>query len=242
MAFNFSPKVVTDGLVLALDAANPKSYVSGSSTWYDLSGNNNNFNLLNSPSYDGVKLSFNGTTQYGSCVNTTFGNFGTGSFTLEYVFYTDGTGSNTFASPIMKRLAVTTIGGLTGEGWVDRIFASIFFAQDNNPTAVRANALEINYSTPYNKINHVVQVISKDSTGLIVTGSTYINNLVTATATRTWIGNGSVDNNFNTQIMHSNGENGYLSGSMYIVRAYNRALSQSEILQNYNATKTRFGL
>lgn len=38
-----SPKIVTDGLVLYLDAANPKSYASGSSTWRDLSGNRVNF-------------------------------------------------------------------------------------------------------------------------------------------------------------------------------------------------------
>ena len=236
------PNTATNGLVLSLDAANPKSYVSGSATWRDLTGNGNNFTLINSPFYDGTKLSFDGTTQYGSCVNTTFGNFGTGSFTLEYVYYTDGTASNIYASPIMKRKSVTTIGGLTGEGWVDRIFANLFFAQDTNPTTNRANALEISYTTPLNKINHVVQVISKDSTGFLVTGSTYINNTVVATATRTWIGNGSVDNPFSAWIMRSNGEGGYLSGSMYMVRAYNRALSAAEIFQNYNSQKSRFGL
>lgn len=45
MAFTHSPKIVTDGLVLLLDATNPKSYVSGSNTWYDLSGNNKHFLL-----------------------------------------------------------------------------------------------------------------------------------------------------------------------------------------------------
>lgn len=41
MAFSFSPKIVTDGLVLYLDAANPRSYVSGSTTWNDLSRGGN---------------------------------------------------------------------------------------------------------------------------------------------------------------------------------------------------------
>ena len=44
-------KIVTNGLVLALDAANPKSYVSGSTTWRDLSGNNNSGSLVNGPTY-----------------------------------------------------------------------------------------------------------------------------------------------------------------------------------------------
>ena len=39
------PNITTDGLVLALDAANTKSYVSGSTTWNDLSGNNNHATL-----------------------------------------------------------------------------------------------------------------------------------------------------------------------------------------------------
>lgn len=36
-------KIVTDGLVLALDAADRNSYISGSSVWNDVSGNNKNF-------------------------------------------------------------------------------------------------------------------------------------------------------------------------------------------------------
>ena len=45
MAFNYSPKIVTSGLVLALDAANPKSYPGSGTTWSDLSGNSRNFTL-----------------------------------------------------------------------------------------------------------------------------------------------------------------------------------------------------
>lgn len=65
MAFTHSPKIVTDGLVLLLDATNPKSYVSGSNTWYDISGNNKHFSLGTgirySPLYNG-ELQFPGST------------------------------------------------------------------------------------------------------------------------------------------------------------------------------------
>jgi len=50
MAIHYNTKTVTDGLVLALDAANPKSY-SGGTTWTDLSGNGNNGTLVGSPTY-----------------------------------------------------------------------------------------------------------------------------------------------------------------------------------------------
>lgn len=52
MGVSYSPKIVTDGLVLALDAANPKSYPGSGTTWNDLSGNGNNGTLVNGPTFD----------------------------------------------------------------------------------------------------------------------------------------------------------------------------------------------
>ena len=57
MAFRYSPKIVTDGLVLYLDAANPKSYVSGSTLWNDLTINSNNGVLTNGPTFSSSKSS-----------------------------------------------------------------------------------------------------------------------------------------------------------------------------------------
>ena len=51
MSYSYGPSLVKDGLVLCLDAANPKSYVSGSAAWIDMSGNNNNGTLINGPTY-----------------------------------------------------------------------------------------------------------------------------------------------------------------------------------------------
>ena len=51
MALSHNPRIVTDGLVLCLDAANPKSYPGSGTTWFDLSGNGNNGTLLNGVGY-----------------------------------------------------------------------------------------------------------------------------------------------------------------------------------------------
>ena len=67
--FKNNPPIVTDGLMLYLDAANRQSYVSGSTTWRDLSGNKNNGTLVNGVGFSGDTLIFNGTTQ-----NITTGN------------------------------------------------------------------------------------------------------------------------------------------------------------------------
>jgi hypothetical protein len=54
MGINYSPKIVTDGLVLALDGANPKSYPGSGTTWFDLSGNGNNGTLTNGPTFSSL--------------------------------------------------------------------------------------------------------------------------------------------------------------------------------------------
>ena len=67
MALSHSPSIVTDGLVLCLDAGNPKSYPGSGTTWTDLSGNGNNGTLVNGVGYDsdnGGSLSFDGVNDY----------------------------------------------------------------------------------------------------------------------------------------------------------------------------------
>jgi len=56
VALSHSPKIVTDGLVLCLDAGNPKSYPGSGTTWTDLSGNSNNGTLVNGVGYNGSNL------------------------------------------------------------------------------------------------------------------------------------------------------------------------------------------
>ncbi|MFY7886544.1 MAG: LamG-like jellyroll fold domain-containing protein, partial [Dolichospermum sp.] len=67
MAVNTRNSIVTNGLVLALDAGNTKSYTSGSTNWRDLSGNNYSGSLINGPTFDnnnGGSIVFDGTNDY----------------------------------------------------------------------------------------------------------------------------------------------------------------------------------
>ena len=52
MAVGYNPRIVTDGLVLALDAGNTKSYPGSGTTWSDLSGNSNSGTLTNGPTFN----------------------------------------------------------------------------------------------------------------------------------------------------------------------------------------------
>jgi hypothetical protein len=64
MAVGYNPKIVTNGLIMYVDAANVKSYPGSGTTWFDLSGNANHLTLYNSPTFASRVVQFNGTTQY----------------------------------------------------------------------------------------------------------------------------------------------------------------------------------
>jgi hypothetical protein len=108
MAISRGPKIVTNGLVLALDAADRNSYVSGSTTWNDLSGYNYNGTLTNSPTFsntNGGIISFNGTSQYIDCGNVLAS---LTSLSLE-CFVKFGTQSTSFNGIISKMLLLDLI-------------------------------------------------------------------------------------------------------------------------------------
>jgi hypothetical protein len=72
MALYHSPSIVRTGLVLCLDAANIKSYPGSGTTWFDLSGNNNNATLTGTPTVSNGVFQFNGTTQYANVSSINF--------------------------------------------------------------------------------------------------------------------------------------------------------------------------
>lgn len=64
MGVGYNPKIVTNGLIMCVDAANSKSYPGSGSTWFDISGNGNNLTLTGSPTFTSGVARFNGTSQY----------------------------------------------------------------------------------------------------------------------------------------------------------------------------------
>jgi hypothetical protein len=75
MGLGHSPRIVTDGLVLCLDAANARSYPGTGTTWTDRSGNGNDGTLTNGPTFDsdnGGILSFDGTNENLTIPSVTF--------------------------------------------------------------------------------------------------------------------------------------------------------------------------
>ena len=102
------PNVVTDGLVLYLDAGNTKSYPGSGTGWIDLSGRVNNGILANGPTFDssnGGSIVFDGSNDYTDVADSSSINFGTNSFSFN--FWIKSTQSSAYAGLIGKY-------GLTG--------------------------------------------------------------------------------------------------------------------------------
>ena len=228
MAVQYNPKLITDGLVLCLDAANPKSYGGSGTTWTDLSGRGNTGTLVNGVGYSSANngsLSFDGVDDYvtlGSSLSATAQ--GTISFWIKLTnTITSGYVGN--QRPWGKNLDFECRWGGNGDirdrSLVFDINAALSLVSIQNTWM---NTVWYNASMVYNS--------STNYSALYIQGS------LDATGTA---GNPSgLTGTFNIGATFSTA--GLVNGNISNFSIYNRALSAAEVKQNYNATKSRYGL
>jgi hypothetical protein len=234
MAFSYSPKIVTDGLVLYLDAANPYSYVSGSLNWNDLSRSQTSGSLINGPTFS----SANGGSSVFDGVNDSVVLLRPvqDDFSLSCWFKTNQVASGSgfpqwYGGRGLVDCEVNSIvddfGTSMGRGKV------LFGTGRNTPSS----DLTITSSLTYNdNIWHHMVATRVRTTG---TMTLYLDTQQVATGTG---GTQSLTSSTNMRIGSIQVNNNFFSGNIALVQIYNRALTPQEILQNYNATKGRFGL
>lgn len=229
----YSPSIVTDGLVLYLDAANIKSYPGIGSTWYDLSGNGNNGTLVNGPTYNSNNkgsISFDGVNDYINCGNSDTLNLKRTAtlcvwFKLSNLSFT--------WSPLISKM--DSSGSIMSRTYAVFIYLTgvIYLIVADVTGQELAVSTPITTNTWFNWVG----VIDRDHGKL----THYINGVKNNenSATRT-----------TDAISHSNpvfvnqGGSGYnnFSGEVPQVQVYNRVLSAAEIQQNFNATRGRYGI
>lgn len=244
MAVNTRNSIVTNGLVLALDAGNTKSYTSGSATWRDISGNGRNGTLTSSPTYsspNGGSIAFNNTSSYcafsGNTFNISPGT--TGELSLEIWVYPTGP----YTSYVLD--LTTNLGGFFGQGFFGGstgwgIGMNTTSGVNNFAFQVRNASTISQPSTPFTNNNwyHVVGTFTRNENTRL-----YVNGFLAASASNTNIGNLTITPDTNNAAIGRGGfAPFYAGGNISAARIYNRPLSSTEVLQNYNATKTRFGL
>jgi hypothetical protein len=209
--------IVTSGLVLNLDAANKDSYPGTGTTWYDLSGNGYNGTLTNGTSFVsniyGGYFNFDGVDDYVDLQYAIIG--GTGDFTVNQWIQADAseTGGTTFGNYPAGTLQIFY--GTTYMGmWLNNSSTYV-----DSPVPFSSNPVMITTirsgTTTYFYQNGI----------LLKTGSSSAN-----------IGAANFRIGTNTSTSEQ------FTGRVFVTQTYNRALSVTEIQQNYNATKTRFGI
>ena len=226
MSVQYSPRVITDGLVLCLYAGSRESYSGSGNVWRDLVASNNG-TLTNGVGFSAANagsLVFDGVNDYVQC---------------------------TFANPFAETIIVLARSATTDwniPGWVSssrRQNGHILHPSMNSKIMSNyildssANYYFIgSYSVDDITIPHMYVITTNGSSSHM----TYFDNVIlknnlTASITRT-----SSPTSVSWRLGEDDTLQRYGNGNIYSCLRYNRVLSQSEIQQNYNALKGRFGL
>jgi hypothetical protein len=221
--------VVQDGLVLNLDAGASTSYPGSGTSWTDLSGNGNNGTLAGGVGYsgdNGGSLSFNGVNDYVSITTGQDFNFGVGDFTIEC--WVNFSTINTNAIFMSKYLS-----------WTSNLdFVMRFVASTRKISFYGGDGIAFNIET--NDEILISQWYHYAASRIFGVTTTYLNGLPQNSHT----GNVSIPNDrtqLRVGLSHDNDEpfNGRISN----IKIYKgKGLTEPEVLQNFNALRSRFGI
>lgn len=223
MGVNYAPNVVRNGLVLYLDAANTKSYPGSGTTWTDLSGTGNTGTLTNGPTFSSSNngaIVFDGSND----VAIVEGNPASLQITVGSAmawFKTSAPGSS-FRGIFTKQYA-----------WGLFLNDSILVTYDWGGNASRSTGLSLADNTW-----KFVALTFSETTGTPSSNArVYLNGSLVLTTTVKHFGH-----NVNFELARGGPSIQQLNGTISSSMVYNRVLSASEVLQNFNATRSRYGV
>jgi hypothetical protein len=241
-------QIITDGLVLHLDAANPKSYIGTGTEWKDLSGFRNNGNLINGVSYNTSTkgLSFDGVDDnviipLSPSIN--FTSTATNSFTLMvYARVTNLSDNVSKVATVFGRGDILTGGSSFGIGM-----------NATNPLAIWTHrwvvGIRVELDPLLSSISHImnytlgtiecIAMTYNHTTSLL---SIYRNGILDFTSNVPNVNLSNFDYAMGINRGVPGGDGAWMQGEIYSSMIYNRALTQEEITQNFNAIRGRFNI
>jgi hypothetical protein len=237
MSFAHSPKIVTDGLVLALDAGNTKSYVSGSTTWFDKSGFSNNGTLINGPTFSSANLGsivFDGTNDYvlvnsgSTSINPTVG------ITVTSVFNVSSFGSN-YAPIVFKQNNYASTYEQYSLGFFSNAPFLVITGVDRTQKVLQATG---NYTNQTIYVAGTCDIVT-DEMKLYINGTLMLTGSFTSTFD---VADTPINIGGTGVLKFGAGFAGFTNGKIFNAQIYSRALPPSEITQNFNALRGRFGI
>ena len=233
MAYFHSPQIVKDGLVLLLDAGNSKSYPGTGTTWIDLSRNENNGTLTNGPTFNNSNsgcVEFDGVDDF---VQLPLFIMDSNAYTVSsWINITDFTTGKTSTGRVFIRRTGTNFSSMVA-------FYNGGYAFE---TTTNSNPHELAGRTTGAVLSNLISAGSWFYFSLVFDANIfygYLNGVQNGSA--------ALSSNLNFDRIgdgSSLADNypGYFKGTVANFQLYNRALTAAEVLQNYNATKGRFGL
>jgi hypothetical protein len=215
-----SPEIITNGIITHLDAGNKFSYPGSGTTWFDLTTNRNNHTLNGGVSAGPDHLIFNGSSGYTQ-----------GASGLRV-----GTGVN-FSLELWVNFSVIT----SARWWLAVIGqyspGSIHWI-GSSPTSTQFGVFGGNQNSPNLRgANQWIQIVATNGSNSM---TNYVNGYASGGAAFS-----SSAINFTDTILYLGlriASELYFNGKISIVRVYNRALSPTEVEQNFNANRARFGI
>lgn len=227
MAFFQGPNIVRDGLVFAYDAGSTRCY-SGTGTTAKNIIDSTTGTLTNGVAFNSANggfWEFDGTNDYIVISNANSPQFiANQAFTISYIVYLNRV-TGTYMAPVMKGSFPSSYGHLIGAG---NLFI-VYTDDDSSPEFSISNMLD-------NDINKWVFITQTyDGNKIYVYRNGVLEGQSGAGVTFTV-------NTSNLYIGSNNSTNYYLDGNMANLKIYDKALTTAEVLQNYNAYKSRFGL
>ena len=230
--FNTTENIVTDNLIMYIDPGKASSYPGTGTSIYDLSPTGNTGTLINGPSFssiNGGSLVFDGSNDYIVMPSNSAYNLANGSFTVELFC--------SITNPIIGERMILEHNNWPAAGLYQFTFADTDYFRVNFPEAFTPGRQELDYlETPLalNKWMHLIGQFDTNTNTFRI----YMNGVLKAQRTDVTaeLGNSTSD----IFIFCRNGTGLFLAAKLGHIKLYNRALSATEIFQNYNATKGRY--
>lgn len=232
----YGPRIVTNGLVLCLDSGNSKSYPGSGTIWNDLSGNNNHGTLVNGPTYSSLNkggIVFDGINDKG-----TFTSPITVGSSQTYEVWIKAIQSSTATDNYAYILHNNNIGNTIGSSYMAMGYGGSGAGLQNGEIFACFNGDFSNMGTGVIDTVATIRHIALTWNGSVQ--SVYVDSIFRKSRTLT-----TNPQNFSTTTSFGDDKSTTyrpIIGNIYSIKIYSRALSSSEILQNYNATKGRFNL
>lgn len=240
MSYSNGPRIVTNGLVLYLDAGSTKSYPGSGTVWTDLSGNNNNGTLTNGPTYNSANkgsIVFDGVNDHiNIAANASLDT--TTEVTVTSVFSITGFGPNTARLLDTNGTITDNVGGSIalkiGTTSPFQDISWFIFSGSSAYEVKKTTSIITSTNKPY-----IVSARWRSSDGLsniFINGqeATYASSIIYSSPANILV------NDLTIGLLRR--YNIYGNQTIYSTSIYNKFLSNNEILQNYNALKGRYNL